>query len=121
MFANGSQRKDEEAGLTGRRWKSSSRCWDRSTPTSPYSKVGNVYFRRGKDEEALRYFRQALQIQRNAFVDVPDVATSKYNIGVVLKATGMAREASASFAGLKSEESLRWRAHGVASADTADD
>ena len=48
---------------------------------------------------ALQYYQQAQPIQLKAFGDVhPDTADSKYNIGLVLKATSKASEARAKFA-----------------------
>ena len=47
----------------------------------------------------MQYYRQALCILRKAFGDHhPDVAKTKLNIGLVLKASGKAGEARAMFA-----------------------
>ena len=64
-----------------------------------YHNLGCLYHSQGRLEEALRYFRQALQIQRKACGDVhPHTALFKHNIGRVLEATGQASEARAMLA-----------------------
>ena len=69
------------------------------TVATVYGNLGLVYGSQGKQEEALQYLREALQIWLRAFGDVhPLVAYIKHNIGLILRETGKESEARAMFA-----------------------
>ena len=64
-----------------------------------FNNLGNVYYKHGKLEEALQYYRQTLGIMRKAFGDLhPHVAVTNRCISLVLKESCNASEASAMFA-----------------------
>ena len=55
-----------------------------------FNNLGNVYYKQGKLEEALQYYRQTLGIMRKAFGDLhPHVAVTNRCISLVLKESAM--------------------------------
>jgi hypothetical protein len=91
-------------GRTGRHWRPN----QGSGQEHPFvakevyivQQYGGRVLQPGKHEESLRYYLQALQIQRKDFADVhPDISGTEHNhnIGLVLKATGKVKEVRSMF------------------------